>query len=73
MAARARRAWRIGRWALVAALLPLVIAIQAAAITVLVRPFDPAELAATGAPLALVDVRGAPLATIAAQGADRLH
>jgi penicillin-binding protein 1C len=73
MARRARRIWRIGRWALVAALLPLVIAIHAAAITVVVRPFDPGELAATSAPLTLVDVRGEPLATIAAQGADRLH
>jgi penicillin-binding protein 1C len=73
MAGRARRAWQIGRWALVAALLPPVIAIHAAIITVVVRPFDPAELAATSAPLTLVDVRGEPIATIAAQGADRLH
>jgi penicillin-binding protein 1C len=73
MARRARRVWQIGRWAVVAGLLPLVIAIHAAAITVLVAPFDPAELAATRAPLTLVDVHGEPLATIAAQGADRLH
>ena len=73
MARRARRVWRIARWALVAALLPPVIAIHAAAITVVVRPFDPAALAATSAPLTLVDVHGEPLATIAAQGADRLH
>lgn len=73
MARRARPVWQIARWAVVAALLPVVIAIHAAAITVVVRPFDPAGLAATSAPLTLVDVRGEPLATIAAQGADRLH
>jgi hypothetical protein len=73
MARRARPIWQIARWAVVAAPLPAVIAIHAAAITVVVRPFDPAGLAATSAPLTLVDVRGEPLATIAAQGADRLH
>lgn len=73
MRRRVRRAWQIGRWALVAVLLPLVIALHAAVIVVLVRPFDPASLAATSEPLALVDVRGEPIATFAAQGADRLH
>lgn len=66
------RAWRYGRWACLAVLLPLVTAIQAAVVAVIALPFDPARLTAT-APLALVDVRGEPIATLAAQGADRLH
>ena len=73
MRRRVRRAWQIGRWALVAVLLPPVIALHAAAVVVLVRPFDPEGLAARSAPLVLVDVRGEPLATFAAQGADRVH
>src|SRR5215510_4262128 len=73
MRRRVRRAWQIGRWALVAVLLPLVIALHAAVVVVVVRPFNPADLAATSAPLTLVDIRGEPLATFAAQGADRLH
>jgi len=73
MKGRVRRAWQLGRWALVAGLLPLVIALHAAILLVRVRPFDPAGLVAASEPLALVDVRGAPIATLAAQGADRLH
>src|SRR5882762_1763299 len=68
-----RRAWRIGRCALVVGILPIVIAIHAAVIVVLCVPFDPAELSATSAPLQLVDIHGEPIATLPAQGADRLH
>src|SRR5262245_22307221 len=68
----ALRAWQIGRWAAVAVLLPLVTVLHAAVIVVLAHPFDPADLVATSEPLALVDVRGEPLATLPAQGADRL-
>jgi len=73
IAARVRGSWRIARWLVVALLLPLVLVLHAAVIAVLVLPFDPAALAATSAPLILVDVRGEPLATLAAQDADRLH
>ena len=68
-----QRAWRIGRWALVGALLPLVIGVHAAVLVVLAMPFDRARLVATSEPLALVDRRGEPIATLPAQGADRLH
>jgi penicillin-binding protein 1C len=71
--ARLARAWRLARWAVIVPLVPLVVAIQAALVVVLALPYDPARLAATGAPLALVDVRGEPIATLAARGADRLH
>lgn len=69
----ARRAWRIARWPLVVALLPIAIALHAALVVVVALPLDPAILAAPSEPLALVDRRGEPIATLAAQGADRLH
>ena len=69
----ARTAWRYGRWALVALLLPLVVALQLAIVLVHVWPYDPAELVATTEPLVLVDVRGEPIATFPAAGADRTH
>lgn len=68
-----RRVWRIARWGLVAGLVPLVIATHAAIVVVMAIPFDRAQLIATSEPLALVDLRGEPIATLAAQGADRLH
>jgi penicillin-binding protein 1C len=68
-----RRVWRISRWGLVALLLPLVIAAHAAIVVVVAMPFDRAQLIATSEPLELVDLRGEPIATLAAQGADRLH
>ncbi|HEX4418277.1 MAG TPA: transglycosylase domain-containing protein [Kofleriaceae bacterium] len=68
-----RRTWRIARWSIVIALVPAVIAIHAAVIAVLALPYDRAQLAPTSEPLALVDRRGEPIATLAAQGADRLH
>ncbi len=73
MLARLRTAWRYGRWALVAVLLPLVIAIQLAIVLVYVWPYDPDELVATTEPLVLVDVRGEQIATFQAAGADRTH
>lgn len=66
-----RRAWRYGRWALVALLLPLVIAIHVACVLVVVWPFDRDELTATSAPLVLVDMRGEQIAVLPAVGADR--
>ncbi|MGE0400679.1 MAG: transglycosylase domain-containing protein, partial [Kofleriaceae bacterium] len=68
-----RTAWRYGRWLIVAAMLPMVIAIQLAIVLVHVWPYDPAELVATTEPLVLVDVRGEPIATFQAAGADRTH
>jgi penicillin-binding protein 1C len=67
------RAWRFARWPLVALLLPPVIALHAAIVVVLALPFDRDDLMATSEPLALVDLHGEPIATLAAQGADRLH
>lgn len=69
----ARRVWGIARWGVVALLVPLVIAAHAAIIVVVALPFDRAQLIATSEPLALVDLRGEPIATLAAQGADRVH
>ncbi|HWU86516.1 MAG TPA: transglycosylase domain-containing protein [Kofleriaceae bacterium] len=66
-----RRIWRIGRWGLVAVLLPLLIAIQAAMVVVLVLPLDRAALGATSAPLVLLDLRGEEIATFPAEGVDR--
>ncbi len=67
------RVWRIGRWALVATLLPLVITIQATLIVLVTHPFDRATLEATSEPLVLLDVRGDEIATLPATGADRKH
>jgi penicillin-binding protein 1C len=61
------------RWTAIALLVPVVIAIHAAIVATLVSPFDPAALAATSEPLAIVDRHGAPIATLAAADADRLH
>jgi penicillin-binding protein 1C len=69
----ARRVWQRARWGLIALLLPLVIAAHAAIVVVVAMPFDRAQLIATSEPLALVDRRGEPIATLAAQDADRLH
>jgi penicillin-binding protein 1C len=69
----ARLAWRYGRWALVAVLLPTVFLIQLAIVLVHVWPYDPEELVATTEPLVLVDVRGEHVATFQASGADRTH
>jgi penicillin-binding protein 1C len=66
-----RRIWRIGRWALVAVLLPMLIAIQAALVVIIALPFDPADLDAAGEPLVLQDLRGEEIATFPAAGADR--
>jgi penicillin-binding protein 1C len=63
----------IARWALIAALLPVVAAISAAIAIATIVPLDPAQLVATSEPLALVDRRGEPIATLPAAGADRLH
>lgn len=57
------------RWIAIATLLPAVIAIHAAIVAILVAPFDPAELAATSEPLAIVDRHGEPIATLAAEDA----
>lgn len=69
----ARIAWRYGRWAIAFAMLPVVVAIQLAIVLVHVWPYDPGDLVATTEPLVLVDVRGEPIATFAAAGADRTH
>jgi penicillin-binding protein 1C len=61
------------RWLAIALLVPAVIAIHAAMIAIVVAPFDPAALAATSEPLAIIDRHGAPIATLAAEDADRLH
>ncbi|HET9623617.1 MAG TPA: transglycosylase domain-containing protein [Kofleriaceae bacterium] len=70
-----RRAVRWGIWRAVtlAVLAPGVLAIHAAILALLIAPFDPAALAPTSAPLAIVDRHGAPIATLPAQDADRLH
>lgn len=70
---RIATAWRYGRWALVAMLLPVVIAIQLAIVFVYAWPYDKDELVATTEPLVLVDIRGEQIATFAAAGADRTH
>ena len=44
---RIATAWRYGRWALVAMLLPVVIAIQLAIVFVYAWPYDKDELVAT--------------------------
>jgi len=72
---RARRSlsriWRVARWGLVAALLPTLIAIEAAIVVVLAAPIDRAALAPTSAPLVLLDVRGEEIAALPAAGIDR--
>ena len=65
------RSWRIARWGLVAALLPTLILIEAAIVVVLAQPYDREGLAATGAPLVLLDVYGDEIATLPAASADR--
>jgi len=65
------RIWRIGRWALVATLLPLVVVLQLTIVLLLVWPFDRADLVATNEPLVLLDVRGDEIATLPATGVDR--
>ncbi len=67
----ARSTWRCARWGLVAVLLPAVVAIQLAIVLVIVWPFERDELTATSEPLTLIDVRGDPIATFPAIGADR--
>lgn len=66
-----RTLWHFGRWGLVVLLLPIVLAIQIAIATLIVAPYDPAELVATSAPLVLLDVRGEQIAVLPAVGADR--
>jgi penicillin-binding protein 1C len=66
-----RRTWRIGRWGLVAVLLPIVAAIQLTIVLVLAWPFDADDLVATAEPLTILDVRGEEIATLPAQGLDR--
>ena len=66
-----RLTWRYGRWGLVAFLLPIVIAIQIAVVTLIVAPYDPDDLTATAEPLVLLDVRGEQIAVLPAIGADR--
>ena len=68
---RIGRIWRFARWGLVAVLLPMLIAIQAAIVVVLVVPFDRADLTATGQPLVLLDLHGEEIATLPATGVDR--
>lgn len=66
-----RTAARRGRWVLIAALVPLVITLQATIVTVLARPFDRAQLDADSQPLVLLDVRGDEIVALPAAGADR--
>jgi penicillin-binding protein 1C len=66
-----RRAWHIGRWALVAVLLPLVMLVDVAIAIVYCVPLDTGALLATRAPLVLVDVHGEEIVTLPAAGADR--
>jgi penicillin-binding protein 1C len=66
-----RRFWRITRWGLVVAFVPLILAIQTAIVVVIAMPFDPDRLAATSAPLVLLDLRGEEIATLPAIGVDR--
>ena len=66
-----RRFWRITRWGLVVALLPLLIAIHAAVVVVITLPFDKDALVATSEPLVLLDIRNEEIATLPAVGVDR--
>ncbi|MGE0549417.1 MAG: transglycosylase domain-containing protein [Kofleriaceae bacterium] len=68
-----RRPWlvRALRHALVAILLPAAFVVQLAIVLVVARPLDAATLIATNEPLVMVDVRGEPIATFPAIGADR--
>ncbi len=63
--------WRYGRWGVVALLLPIVVAIQIAVVTLIVAPYDPDDLVATSEPLVLLDLRGEQIAVLPALGADR--
>jgi penicillin-binding protein 1C len=65
------RVWHVARWGLVAALLPTLIAIEAAIVVVLAVPVDREALAPTSAPLVLLDVRGEEIAALPAAGLDR--
>jgi penicillin-binding protein 1C len=65
------RIWRVARWGLVAVLLPTLILIEVAIVAVVALPLDRARLAATSAPLVLLDVHGAEIATLPATGVDR--
>ncbi|MDX2093336.1 MAG: transglycosylase domain-containing protein [Kofleriaceae bacterium] len=73
MALRARlhTTWRYARWGVVAAVLPLALAVHVAVIAVLAFPFDADELITVNEPLRLVDVRGETIAMYPAVGADR--
>ncbi len=62
---------RVLRGCAVTVLLPIVMFVHAAVITVLVMPFDRAQLDLGSAPLVLVDRRGEELARLPARGADR--
>lgn len=66
-----RSIWRHGRWGLVAILVPVVLAVQIAIVTLIVAPYDADDLIATSAPLVLLDVRDEPIAVLPAIGADR--
>ncbi|MDQ3333969.1 MAG: transglycosylase domain-containing protein [Myxococcota bacterium] len=66
-----RRFWRISRWGLVVAFVPLIMAIHAAVIVVVTTPFDEDTLVATSEPLVLLDLRGEEIATLPAVGVDR--
>ena len=54
-------------------LLPMVMVVQATLVTLLLCPFDRAELELGTEPLVLVDIHGDEIATIPATGADRTH
>ncbi|MGE0870146.1 MAG: transglycosylase domain-containing protein [Kofleriaceae bacterium] len=62
---------RAARSTLIALLLPAVVIVQLTIVLVLALPLDAGELVATGEPLVMVDVRGEPIATLPAIGADR--
>ena len=66
-----KRIWRIGRWALVAVLLPTVAVLQLTIVLVFAWPFDRADLVAESEPLVLLDVHGDEIAALPAQGVDR--
>ncbi len=65
------RVWRIGRWGLVVTLIPTLMVIHAAIVVIVAMPFDGKTLAATSAPLVLVDIRREEITTLPAVGADR--
>ena len=67
----ARRVVQVARVAAVAVLLPIVMIVHAAIVTVLAVPFDRATLDRGSAPLVLVDLHGEELARLPAEGADR--